>query len=229
MLLKTLFVVSVASLGQAAAVVKRGTAGTTTTTWDCCKPACGWTSNLPSGTTGVVASCSASNEVLSDASTENACDGGTAYSCDTFQPQIINSTWSYAFAGHTNTATTSCCQCYQFSWTSGAGEGKNMIVQAVNAGGITDVDFDIYTPGGGVGSEEACSSQYDTSTTGWGAQYGGVSSDSDCDALPSNLQAGCHWRFEWAGGTVNEWTIDFQQVNCPAELTSVSGCYPPSI
>jgi hypothetical protein len=25
----------------------------------------------------------------------------------------------------------------------------------------------------------------------------GVSSDSQCDELPSNLQAGCHWRWEW--------------------------------
>jgi hypothetical protein len=25
----------------------------------------------------------------------------------------------------------------------------------------------------------------------------GVSSDSQCSELPSNLQAGCHWRWEW--------------------------------
>lgn len=27
------------------------------------------------------------------------------------------------------------CMCYEFTWTSGAGEGKSMVVQAINAGG----------------------------------------------------------------------------------------------
>ncbi|KAI9740430.1 MAG: hypothetical protein M1834_005010 [Cirrosporium novae-zelandiae] len=233
-------------LTAASSVAADGTSGTTTTTWDCCKPACGWDSNLPSGTTGVVKSCNADNEELSDTSTTNACDGGTAYSCSDFQPIEVNSTFSYGFAGHGNTATATCCQCYEFTWTSGAGEGKSMIVQAVNAGGITDTDFDIYTvssrivapwcggddakePGGGVGSEEACDSQYGAATTGWGEQYGGVQSDSACDELPCELEDGCHWRWEWAGGTINEWTITYNQVNCPTVLTDISGCYPPSI
>lgn len=104
-----------------------------------------------------------------------------------------------------------------------------MIVQAINAGGITATDFDIYTPGGGVGGLNACTAQYGAPSQGWGAQYGGVSSDSQCDELPSILQAGCHWRWEWAGGGINEWTIEYEQVNCPSELTSISGCYPASI
>ena len=121
-----------------------------------CEPACGYTSNLSPGATGPVKSCNAQNGPADSAAT-NACfaNGATdlAYSCSTFQPIIVNSTLSYGFAGHGNTATETCCKCYQFTWTSGAGAGKSMIVQAVNAGGITDVDFDIYTPGGGVGGE----------------------------------------------------------------------------
>jgi len=34
-----------------------------------------------------------------------------------------------------------------------------MNVQAINAGGFTDADFDIYTPGGGVGDLNGCASQ----------------------------------------------------------------------
>jgi hypothetical protein len=57
----------------------------------------------------------------------------------------------------------------------------------------------------------------------------GVTSDSQCSQLPSNLQAGCHWRWQWAGGDVNEWSITYKQVNCPSQLTSISGCTPASI
>jgi hypothetical protein len=46
-----------------------------------------------------------------------------------------------------------------------------MIVQAINAGGITDVDFDIYTPGGGVGALDACTAQYNAPSEGWYVSY----------------------------------------------------------
>ncbi|TCD68186.1 hypothetical protein EIP91_011357 [Steccherinum ochraceum] len=214
----------------AVSVTAQQTAGTTTTTWDCCEPACGYTSNLSPGATGPVKSCNQNNGVAS-AGAQNACftQGGGAFSCQTYQPIIVNSTLSYGFAGHGNTATSSCCKCYQFTWTSGAGVGKSMIVQAINAGGITDTDFDIYTPGGGVGDYNACTAQYGAPAGGWGRQYGGVTSDAECSQLPSNLQAGCHWRWQWAGGDVNEWQITYEQVNCPSQLTSVSGCIPAAI
>lgn len=77
-----------------------------------------------------------------------------------------------------------------------------------------------------------------------GAQYGGVSSLSQCNQLPASLQDGCKWRFNWAGGkhvlhscypnvvtdpgrvsgTVNGWTTTYNQVECPTELTSISRC-----
>ncbi|TFY82164.1 hypothetical protein EWM64_g1850 [Hericium alpestre] len=109
-------------------------------------------------------------------------------------------------------------------WTSGAGAGKSMIVQAINAGGITDTDFGIYY-------YNACVAQYNAPQQGWGRQYGGVSSDAECSELPSNLQAGCHWRWKWTGGDIDEWcrTTTYQQVNCPSQLTSTSGCTPASI
>ncbi|KAA1473326.1 glycoside hydrolase [Dentipellis sp. KUC8613] len=221
----------VATLGFLSVALAQ-TTGTTTTTWDCCEPACGYTSNLSPGATGPVKSCSQSNGAASAGAT-NACfaNGATnlAFSCSTYQPIIVSDTLSYGFAGHGNTATDSCCKCYQFTWTSGAGAGKSMIVQAINAGGITETDFDIYTPGGGVGDYNACTAQYGAPQQGWGRQYGGVSSDAECSELPSNLQAGCHWRWQWAGGDVNEWGITYEQVNCPSQLTSISGCTPASI
>jgi hypothetical protein len=208
------------------------TSGTTTTTWDCCEPACGYTSNLSAGARGPVKSCNKSNGPAASGA-QNVCfASGTnnlAYSCSSYQPIIVSNTLSYGFAGHGNTATATCCKCYQFTWTGGAGNGKTMIVQAINAGGITDVDFDIYTPGGGVGDYNGCSSQYGAPQGGWGRQYGGVTSDSQCSQLPSNLQAGCHWRWQWAGGDVNNWPVTFKQVNCPSQLTSISGCTPATI
>ncbi|RDB19480.1 putative endoglucanase type K [Hypsizygus marmoreus] len=213
-----------------ASLVQARTAGTTTTTWDCCLPACGYTSNLSAGARGPVKGCNKTNgPAAPDA--QNACftSGGQAFSCSSYQPIIISNTLSYGFAGHGNTASATCCKCYQFTWTSGTAQGKSMIVQAINAGGITDTDFDIYTPGGGVGDFNACTAQYGAPAGGWGRQYGGVTSDSQCSELPSNLQAGCHWRWQWAGGDVNTWQITYRQVNCPSQLTSISGCTPASI
>jgi hypothetical protein len=100
---------------------------------------------MPSTSHGPARSCNINNQVISS-NTQGACQGGTAYSCSNMQPQIVNSTFSYGFAGHGNTANTVCCKCYKFTWTSGAGKGKTMIVQAVNSGGLPSAnDFDIYT------------------------------------------------------------------------------------
>jgi hypothetical protein len=78
---------------------------------------------------------------------------------------IISNTLSYGLAG--NWETSNCCKCFQFTWTSGAGAGKSMVVQVINAGGVNTGDFDIYTPGGGVGDFNACSSQYGAPAEGW--------------------------------------------------------------
>ena len=102
-----------------------------------CEPACGYASNVSPGSTGFVQSCSQNNSPAASGA-QNACfasSGTLAFSCDKYQPIIVNDTLSYGFAGHGNTATENCCKCFEFTWTSGAGEGKSMIVQAINAGG----------------------------------------------------------------------------------------------
>ncbi|OBZ73157.1 putative endoglucanase type K [Grifola frondosa] len=206
------------------------TAGTTTTTWDCCEPACGYTSNLSPGAKGPVKSCNQSNGPAAAVRKMRA-SRALATSRSRARPTSRSSSIvPFPTASQARKhCHGNCCMCYEFTWTSGAAAGKSMIVQAINAGGITDVDFDIYTPGGGVGDYNACTAQYGAPSGGWGRQYGGVTSDSQCSELPSNLQAGCHWRWEWAGGDVNEWDVTFKQVNCPSQLTSISGCTPASI
>ncbi|KAH0998851.1 hypothetical protein HUJ05_013360, partial [Dendroctonus ponderosae] len=87
-----------------------------------------------------------------------------------------------------------------------------MIVQNVNTGSdLGENQFDVQIPGGGVGIFTlGCSTQWNSSTTGWGAQYGGISSDDDCDELPTELQSGCHFRFGWYEDADNP-TVDFEQ------------------
>jgi hypothetical protein len=97
-----------------------------------------------------------------------------------------------------------------------------MVVQAVNTGGdLGNNHFDIAVsyhlkgvlsnsedrsgrsadisdqmPGGGVGLFNGCTTQWGAPPNGWGAQYGGISSNT-CHEFPQALQAGCNWRFSW--------------------------------
>ena len=78
-------------------------------------------------------------------------------------------------------------------------------------------------PGGGFGIFNGCTAEWGTPSTGWGAQYGGVSTRSQCDAFPVALRAGCYWRFDWFQNADNP-GVTFTQVECPAALTAKSGC-----
>jgi hypothetical protein len=57
-----------------------------------------------------------------------------------------------------------------------------------------------------------------------GQSNGGVGNGAECANLPQNLQGGCYWRYNWAKGSVNGWNIEYNQVQCPSRLTSISGC-----
>lgn len=78
-------------------------------------------------------------------------------------------------------------------------------------------------PGGGFGIFDGCTTEWGTPAGGWGAQYGGITSRSQCDSFPTALQAGCYWRFDWFQNADNP-SVTFQQVECPAALTAKSGC-----
>ncbi|OHW99409.1 cellulase-like protein [Colletotrichum incanum] len=76
-------------------------------------------------------------------------------------------------------------------------------------------------PGGGLGIFDGCTSEFGFQFPG--TRYGGVSSRSECSALPSKLQGGCYWRFDWFMNADNP-NLSFTQVQCPAELVARSGC-----
>jgi hypothetical protein len=78
-------------------------------------------------------------------------------------------------------------------------------------------------PGGGFGLFNGCTTEWGTPSGGWGAQYGGISSRSQCDSFPEKLKPGCYWRFDWFANADNP-AVTFQQVTCPAALTAKSGC-----
>jgi hypothetical protein len=83
--------------------------------------------------------------------------------------------------------------------------------------------FVLQIPGSGWGySSNGCSSQFNGSYS-WGNQFGGVVSRSDCNNLPSVLQVGCYWRFDWLLNASNS-TVAFTEVSCPTVLTTNTGC-----
>ncbi len=99
-----------------------------------------------------------------------------------------------------------------------------MIVQATNTGSdVGEGQFDLAIPGGGVGIYNACTAEWGAPSSGWGAQYGGISSNT-CNELPSALQPGCEFRFgDWFQGADNP-TVDYKEVTCPKAITDKTGC-----
>ena len=104
--------------------------------------------------------------------------------------------------------------------------------------------FDILTPGGGVGLFDACSFQWGVDTSELGATYGGfmtycqqqVGGDHQmlkecvkgrCDAVFADpalaeLAAGCRWYVDWYEVADNP-NLHYQEVACPAALVAISG------
>ncbi|KFY73326.1 hypothetical protein V499_06576, partial [Pseudogymnoascus sp. VKM F-103] len=201
--------------------------GVTTRYWDCCKPSCSW-SGKASLKTGPVQSCDKNDNVLANVDAKSACDnGGPAFMCSNESPWAVSDSLAYGYAAVSiagGTEASWCCACYELTFTSGPVSGKKMIVQATNTGGdLGQNHFDLGMPGGGFGIFNACTPQYGTPSTGWGAQYGGISSRSQCDAFPAALKAGCYWRFDWFQNADNP-SVSFKSVACPLAITNKSGC-----
>jgi hypothetical protein len=161
----------------------------------------------------------------------------------------VSDSLAYGFAAFND---GNCGDCYQlqFTGTSSATSddpgskaicGKTMIVQKVNTGGIASDQFDLMIPGGGVGANDACSTEWGTSNIG--ETYGGFlatcqgesgvyatyetctqtfcqtvfSSSADADLL-----AGCNWLVTWLAAANNP-NLVYTPVACPAAITAVSG------
>jgi hypothetical protein len=191
---------------------------------DCCKPSCAWSGKA--SVSSPVRTCDKNQNTVTDPNAVSGCaSGGTSYTCADNAPIVISDSLAYGFAAVDiagGTESTWCCQCYQLTFTSGPASGKTLIVQATNTGGdLGNNQFDLLIPGGGLGLFNGCVNQYGS----WdgGAQYGGVSSKDQCANLPSIVQTGCDFRFDWFMGSDNP-TIEWTTVQCPAEITNISGC-----
>ncbi|KAG8902470.1 acetyl-coenzyme-A carboxylase, partial [Tulasnella sp. 403] len=217
---------AILALASALGVQAQSGTGVTTRYWDCCKTSCAWSGKA--AVSAPVRTCDKNNNPLSDPNTKSACDnGGSAYACANNSPWAVSDNLAYGFAAVNLSGQTEaswCCSCYQLTFTSGPVAGKTMTVQATNTGGdVGGSQFDIMIPGGGVGAfPSGCTNQYG-SISGWGQQYGGVSSRAQCSSLPAALQAGCQFRWDWMGGADNP-NVTWQKVQCPSAITNITGC-----
>ncbi|KAK0252854.1 hypothetical protein B0A54_09648 [Friedmanniomyces endolithicus] len=200
--------------------------GQTTRYWDCCKGSCAWTGKAD--VSAPITTCDIHDKPLTDANAASGCtSGGTAYMCSDQSPWAVNDTMAYGFAAVSipgGTESSWCCACYELTFTSTAIAGKKMIVQATNTGAdLASGQFDLAIPGGGVGIYNGCTDEWGAPASGWGAQYGGISSNT-CSSFPSALQPGCNFRFgSFLEGADNP-AVDYQQVTCPKALTDKTGC-----
>lgn len=237
------------------------TAGTWTTGyWDCCKPSCGWAGkgnfDNPVAScdvqTGQKLNRFDVDSVCQDdfSSTEAAFEGTRAAACADNSPFVVNDGLTMGFAAVNAVEEHQLCgQCFELVFTNekhsngawgGASMnlvGKAMIVQVTNIGGdVTGQhSFDIQIPGAGQGIfHTGCARQYDgfeVDDFDCGTRLGGCEEKSQCDRLPSELQSGCRWRFEWydwlrQGDATNNPYVIYRRVRCPQRLVDISGSTP---
>ncbi|KAK0311826.1 hypothetical protein LTR01_002740 [Friedmanniomyces endolithicus] len=200
--------------------------GQTTRYWDCCKGSCAWSGKAD--VSAPITTCDIHDKPLTDANAASGCtSGGSAYMCSDQSPWAVNDTMAYGFAAVSipgGTESSWCCACYELTFTSTAIAGKKMIVQATNTGAdLASGQFDLAIPGGGVGNYNGCTDEWGAPASGWGAQYGGISSNT-CSSFPSALQPGCNFRFGSYFERADNPAVDYKQVTCPKALTDKTGC-----
>mmetsp|Transcript_78472 Transcript_78472/g.227789 ORF Transcript_78472/g.227789 Transcript_78472/m.227789 type:complete len:686 (+) Transcript_78472:66-2123(+) len=233
----------------------------TTGYWDCCKPSCSWPNK--GHLTAPIRACNVKTGGVSGPSDKSACDGGDSAACADQQPFVVPGTGGQLSMGFAAAAVggksglsgdTNCGQCFELRFlpdrhpNGGWGGshpklvGRRMVIQVTNIGyDVTgDHSFDLQIPGAGLGIfKRGCARQFpaharvDAGAFDCGMAYGGCGSKTDCSRLPKDLQAGCHWRYDWlrwgaegAGGRTNNPYIRFRRVRCPAELVALSGAAP---
>jgi hypothetical protein len=195
-----------------------------------------------------MASCNQQNQSLgSNYTAANACQGGgTAFMCWSGVPWSVCDKLSYGFAAASG-ANYNCGRCFQLQFDGGSHNGTNpgaaslngktMIVQIINNGGVAADQFDILIPGGGVGALNACTQQWGSSVD-LGSQYGGLLTECQGDKACTqqkcqaafgdkpDLLAGCNWFLGWFNAADNP-TFTYKQVACPAAITQKSGLSDP--
>ena len=234
--------------------------GYATRYWDCCKAHCGWSGNVNPGTEAAESCNQADQSHGGNYEIVNSCDSlapDSAYTCYSNAPWAESPELALGFAAVPANGDI-CGRCYRLEFTGlshNAGDdpgcaalaGKAMIVQATNIGyDVGGGQFDILTPGGGVGLFDACSYQWGVDTNELGATYGGFltackeggANTHDaikscvlerCDAVfpVSNpelgeLRAACEWYVNWFEAADNP-SLKYQEVPCPQALVDISG------
>lgn len=232
--------------------------GYATRYWDCCKAHCGWEGNVNPATEPLM-SCNKNDDSLGAVyDVMSACQApqeNSAFTCYDEAPWAVSDTLAYGFAAVPAQGDV-CGRCYQLDF-DGTGHynaqdpgsvaltGKTMIVQATNIGfDVGGGQFDILTPGGGVGLFDACSYQWGVETAELGATYGGFMTKCQeqfagdhgkqkecvlgrCAAVfdepgLAGLKAGCEWYVNWYQAADNP-NLHYQEVACPPALVAVSG------
>ncbi|KAK8020439.1 hypothetical protein PG990_005577 [Apiospora arundinis] len=194
-------------LSAAATASALSGSGRSTRYWDCCKTSCAWSGKA--AVSQPVTTCDNNNNPITNANAPSGCDGGSAFACANNSPWAVSDKVAYGFAATAIAAeSATCCACFKITFTSGPVSGKTMVVQSTNTGG-------------GVGLFDGCTRQYGRALPG--AQYGGISSRSECASFPAQLKAGCEWRFDWFQNADNP-NFNFEQVQCPSEIVARSNC-----
>lgn len=251
------------------------TKGYATRYWDACKHHCSWPEkvNQNANPYRIERTCNINGQEIpaftkSDdgtwlQGTASSCDNGPAYVCTDMIPVAVNDTLSYAFAAVPASGDI-CGKCYQIQFTGKGfydygnppkepvkllGQKKKMlIVMATNIGyDVSNHQFDIMIPGGGVGAFDALSKQLGVNKSDLGEQYGGLQSacrqkhgddasaatlkqcvTEKCNSLFTKvpeLQKGCLWYADWYEAADNP-EILFKEVQCPQYLEDK---YPSTI
>jgi hypothetical protein len=198
-----------------------GQQANTTRYWDCCKPHCGWHSDMKM--------CDINGNAITDKNAKSGCDGGPAFQCMDYAPIEVNSKVSYGWAAFNNSGTN-CGDCFQLDF-QGSMAGKQMIVQVVNIGNGGQNAFDLLIPGGGVGAMNGCTRQWNNAPLG--ATYGGFMATCGknkdcisgmCDKAFGNrpdLMRGCNWFLNWFQMADNPKVV-FKKVTCPQKIKDIS-------
>jgi hypothetical protein len=232
--------------------------GYATRYWDCCKAHCGWEGNVHPETEPLQSCDKADQSLGAVYDVVSACQTpapGSAFTCYSGAPWAVSPALAYGFAAVPAQGDV-CGRCYQLEF-DGTGHynaqdpgsvalaGKTMIVQATNIGfDVGGGQFDVLTPGGGVGLFDACSYQWDVETSELGATYGGFmthcqqqhpgdhAQQKQCvlgrcaavfdDPGLAELAAGCQWYVDWYEAADNP-NLRWQEVACPAALVAISG------
>lgn len=207
--------------GEGLPPVVNGQQAGTTRYWDCCKPHCGWHSNMRM--------CDIHGNTLHDPNAQSSCEGGPAFQCMDYAPFAINGKVAYGWAAFNNPGSE-CGDCYQLDF-QGALSGKQMIVQLINIGDGGQDAFDLLIPGGGVGQFNGCSRQWNNAPMG--VQYGGfhATCGDNADCIRSmceqafgdkaDLMGGCEWYLEWFEMSNNP-DVVYKKVPCPQEIKNIS-------